>query len=129
MTVETALAWWSGFQAGGATWPLTTCTRAENAPELLLDSRTGARGELGLQRTVAYVWPHRPDHAPSAALLPRASGPQSAIRGLSDARVEDRAVTSRAVPTRVAHPLERRMRRNSCHTVLVSSVAGGPSVS
>ena len=55
--VEAALAQWLGFQAGHATGPLTTCTRAENASELLLHSRTGARGELGLQRTVAYVGP------------------------------------------------------------------------
>jgi hypothetical protein len=87
--VEAALAQWLGFQAGRATWPLTTRARAENAPELLLDSRTGAPGELGLQRTVAYVSPHRPDHVTSAALLFPRLWPPERHPSLSDARVED----------------------------------------
>jgi hypothetical protein len=81
MAVEAALAQWLGSQAGRATWPLTTCTRAENAPELLLDSRTGARGELGLRRTVAYVSPHRPQTAPHwLCCYSLASGPESGTR-------------------------------------------------
>ena len=49
-----------GFQAGRATWPLTTCTRAENPPDLLLNSGIGMPGELGLRRTVAYTSRLRP---------------------------------------------------------------------
>jgi hypothetical protein len=75
MAVEAALAQ-LGFQAGRVTWPLTTCTRPENALEHLLDSPTGMRGELGLERTVAYVSPHRPQTTPHRLrCYSRASGP------------------------------------------------------
>src|ERR1700722_12483216 len=78
-TVESTLAQWLGFQAGRATWPLTTCTRAENVPEILLDSRTGARGKLGLQRTVAYVSSHCPQTTPHRLrCYSRASAPRAA---------------------------------------------------
>ena len=88
-TVAAALAQWLGFQAGRPTWPLTTCTRAENALRSCWIV-AGARGELGLQCTVAYVSPHRPDHATSAALLFRVSSPQSGTRRCLT-RVVDRA--------------------------------------
>ena len=115
MAVEAALAQWLGFQAGRATWPLTTCTRAENALELLLDSRTGMRGELGLQRTVAYISPHRPQTTPHRLrCYSRASGPRSGTRrGLTRALTIG-PVTSQAAPTCPPQAPEHRMRRNTC---------------
>jgi hypothetical protein len=89
-------------------------TRAENAPEPLLDSRTGARGQLGLQFTMAYV-SHR------LRCNSRASGPRAApVASRSGACVVDRGVTGQATPTRPPHPPEHHTRRNTRHTVLSS---------
>src|SRR3984957_7625076 len=101
MAVEAALAQWLVLQAERATWPLTTCARAENASELSLHSRTGMRGELGLQRTVAYVSPHRPQTAPHPTAPPSFPRPlalrQFAI-ALDNAASRGQSVESRPSP-------------------------------